>query len=89
MDFGGLPNTLYRNNGDGTFSDVTASTGVLDDASRKSMQVVFNVFNEDRLPDLFVTNEQTPMVFILIEVTEHLSLSLALVGLVPLTVVGG
>jgi hypothetical protein len=57
MDFGGLPNTLFRNNGDGTFSDVTASTGVLDDASRKSMQVVFNDFNEDRLPDLFVTND--------------------------------
>ena len=57
MDFGGLPNTLYRNNGDGTFSDVTASTGVLEDASRKSMQVVFNDFNEDRLPDLFVTND--------------------------------
>ena len=57
MDFGGLPNTLFRNNGDGTFSDVTESTGVLDDASRKSMQVVFNDFNEDRLPDLFVTND--------------------------------
>ncbi|SUZ80632.1 uncharacterized protein METZ01_LOCUS33486 [marine metagenome] len=57
MDFGGLPNTLFKNNGDGTFSDVTASTGVLDDASRKSMQVVFNDFNEDRLPDLFVTND--------------------------------
>ena len=57
MDFGGLPNTLFRNNGDGTFSNVTASTGVLDDASRKSMQVLFNDFNEDRLPDLFVTND--------------------------------
>ena len=57
MDFGGLPNTLYKNNGDGTFSDVTASTGVLDDASRKSMQVIFNDFNEDRLPDIFVTND--------------------------------
>ena len=57
MDFGGLPNTLYRNNGDGTFSNVTASTGVLSDASRKSMQALFNDFNEDRLPDLFVTND--------------------------------
>jgi len=57
MDFGGLPNTLYKNNGDGTFSDVTASTGVLGDASRKSMQVIFNDFNEDRLPDIFVTND--------------------------------
>ena len=57
MDFGGLPNTLYKNNGDGTFSDVTANTGVLADASRKSMQVIFNDFNEDRLPDIFVTND--------------------------------
>ena len=57
MDFGGLPNTLYRNNGDGSFSDVTSATGILDDASRKSMQAVFNDFNEDRLPDLFVTND--------------------------------
>ena len=57
MDFGGLPNTLYRNNGDGSFSDVTAATGILDDASRKSMQAVFNDFNEDGLPDLFVTND--------------------------------
>ena len=30
---------------------------MLNDASRKSMQVVFNDFNEDRLPDLFVTND--------------------------------
>ena len=57
MDFGGTPNTLYRNNGDGSFTDVTTTTGVLDDASRKSMQVVFNDFNDDRLPDLFVTND--------------------------------
>jgi hypothetical protein len=57
MDFGGTPNTLYRNNGDGSFTDVTITTGVLDDAARKSMQAVFNDFNEDRLPDLFVTND--------------------------------
>ena len=57
MDFGGIPNILYKNNGNGTFTDVTKTTGVLDDASRKSMQAVFNDFNEDRLPDLFVTND--------------------------------
>ena len=57
MDFGGAPNTLYRNNGNGSFTDVTIMTGVLDDASRKSMQAVFNDFNGDRLPDLFVTND--------------------------------
>ena len=57
MDFGGIPNTLYKNNGDGTFTDVTQSTNVLQDASRKSMQAVFYDFNDDRLPDLFVTND--------------------------------
>ena len=57
MDFGGLPNTLYKNNGNGTFTDVTQSTNVLQDASRKSMQAVFYDFNDDRLPDLFVTND--------------------------------
>ena len=57
MDFGGLPNTIYENNGDGTFKDVTLELGVLSDASRKSMQVLFHDFNEDGFPDLFVAND--------------------------------
>ena len=57
MDFGGLPNTLYQNNGDGTFSDITSSTKGLDDASRKSMQVLFHDFNDDGYPDVFVAND--------------------------------
>ena len=57
MDFGGLPNTLYNNNGDGTFTDVTSTISVLSDASRKSMQAVFHDFNEDGFPDLFVAND--------------------------------
>ena len=56
MDFGGLPNTLYRNNGDGTFTDVTKKAGV-GDAARKSMQAVFSDFNDDGWPDIFVTND--------------------------------
>jgi len=56
MDFGGLPNTLYRNNGDGTFTDVTKSAGV-GDAARKSMNAIFCDFNDDNWPDLFVTND--------------------------------
>ncbi|MEE9167088.1 MAG: CRTAC1 family protein [Candidatus Neomarinimicrobiota bacterium] len=56
MDFGGLPNTLYRSNGDGTFTDVTDKAGV-GDAARKSMQAVFNDFNDDGWPDIFVTND--------------------------------
>ena len=57
MDFGGLPNSLYRNNGDGTFTDITSEVNVLSDASRKSMQAVFFDFNEDGYPDLFVAND--------------------------------
>ena len=57
MDFGGLPNTLYKNNGDETFTDVTPSISVLTDASRKSMQAIFHDFNEDGFPDLFVAND--------------------------------
>lgn len=57
MDFGGLPNTLYKNNGDETFTDVTQSVSVLTDASRKSMQAIFHDFNEDGFPDLFVAND--------------------------------
>ena len=57
MDFGGLPNTIYRNNGDGTFEDLTSKLDVLSDASRKSMQVIFHDFNEDGFPDIFVAND--------------------------------
>jgi len=57
MDFGGLPNTLYRNNGDGTFQNVTPKLNILTDASRKSMQVLFHDFNGDGFPDLFVAND--------------------------------
>lgn len=57
MDFGGIPNLLYRNNGDGTFTDVTLTSGDVNDAARKSMQAVFNDFNNDGWPDIFVTND--------------------------------
>ncbi len=57
MDFGGLPNTLYRNNGDGTFTDVTGEAGDVGDARRKSMQAIFFDVNDDGWPDIFVTND--------------------------------
>ena len=60
MDFVGLPNTLYRNNGDGTFTDVTDQAENVGDARRKSMQPIFFDFNEDGWPDIFVTNDTDP-----------------------------
>ena len=55
-DFGGLPNTLFQNNGDGTFADVTEAAGV-GDAARKSMNAIFCDLNRDGWPDIFVTND--------------------------------
>ena len=48
------PNTLYRNNGDGTFSDVTAVAGVSDD--RWSTAATFVDYDRDGDLDLFVVN---------------------------------
>jgi hypothetical protein len=58
-DFDGFPNTLYRNNGDGTFSNVTEKAGV-GDMPWKTLQVVFCDFNEDNWPDIFLTNDTDP-----------------------------
>lgn len=49
-------NTLYRNNGDGTFSDVTALAGVAgDDPGNGSGPAVFGDFSATGCPDLYVT----------------------------------
>ena len=50
------PNALYRNNGDGTFTDVTAGSG-LDDkpADLLSVDAAWLDFDQDSLLDLFVS----------------------------------
>jgi len=48
------PNVLYRNNGDGTFTDVTEEAGVMD--SRWSAGAAFGDYDGDGWVDLFVTN---------------------------------
>ena len=45
---------LYRNNGIGTFTDVTASAGVAD--GRNSMGAAFGDYDNDGFVDLMVTN---------------------------------
>ena len=49
-------NVFYRNNGDGTFTDVTAETGVAATGGR-SMQAVFSDFDNDNDLDLYVAND--------------------------------
>jgi enediyne biosynthesis protein E4 len=50
------PNTLYRNNGDGTFTDVTAAAGVAGPADEWSTSTGFFDFDRDGDLDLFVVN---------------------------------
>ncbi|MGA9587706.1 MAG: CRTAC1 family protein, partial [Terracidiphilus sp.] len=54
-----LHNTLYRNNGDGTFTDVSHETGI-DALLGKGMAVTFADFDGDGFLDAFVTNDTMP-----------------------------
>src|SRR5947207_8647293 len=57
--FEGLPSTLYRNRGDGTFEDVSAKAGIAAHAGR-GMSVAFADYDNDGFPDAYVTNANTP-----------------------------
>src|SRR5262249_41652022 len=54
--YAGRPNQLFHNNGDGTFSDVSESSGVAA-VSGKGMGVAFADFDRDGLVDVFVAND--------------------------------
>jgi hypothetical protein len=54
-----LHNTLYRNNGDGTFTDVSKETGIAAHLG-KGMSVSFADYNGDGFLDAFVANDTTP-----------------------------
>jgi hypothetical protein len=49
-------NLLYRNNGDGTFSEVAAQAGVSGEIGR-SLGAVWADFDDDGWPDLYVAND--------------------------------
>ncbi|MGA2097230.1 MAG: CRTAC1 family protein [Candidatus Acidiferrum sp.] len=59
----GLPagfHSLYRNNGDGTFADVSAQAGIDKLHGSYGMTVVAADFDEDGWPDIFVACDSTP-----------------------------
>jgi enediyne biosynthesis protein E4 len=56
----GAGDSLYHNNGDGTFTDVSVAAGVSDPARRFGMGVAWCDFNEDGRVDLYVANDSGP-----------------------------
>jgi enediyne biosynthesis protein E4 len=57
--YASLHNTLYRNNGDGTFTDVSKEMGI-SAHSGKGMSVSFADYDGDGFLDAFVANDTTP-----------------------------
>jgi hypothetical protein len=55
----GLPNQLYHNNGDGTFTDVSQASGIADHIG-KGMGLAFLDFDGDGRLDVFVANDTVP-----------------------------
>jgi len=55
---GGIPNSLLRNNGDGTFTDVTIEAGLL--SHYPTQTATWADFNLDGWLDLAIGNEQSP-----------------------------
>lgn len=54
-DYGREPNSLLRNNGDGTFTDVTTQSGLL--SFHPTQTATWNDFNKDGWLDVFIGNE--------------------------------
>jgi enediyne biosynthesis protein E4 len=56
----GAGDLLFRNNGDGTFTNVSKAAGVDDPHGYYGLGTLWSDFNDDGLLDLFVANDSTP-----------------------------
>jgi enediyne biosynthesis protein E4 len=56
LSYSGQPDALYRNNGDGTFTEVTKEAGVFNPDGR-GMSAAVGDLNNDGLLDIYVTND--------------------------------
>ncbi len=59
LSYQAQPDRLYRNNGDGTFTNVTSETG-LHFPDGRAMSAVATDLNDDGRPDIYVANDATP-----------------------------
>lgn len=55
----GGKNILFRNNGDGTFSDVSEAAGILKTEGTFGLGVIVADFDNDGWPDIYVANDST------------------------------
>jgi len=56
----GGKNILYHNNGDGTFTDVSDKSGILDTPSTYALGVLAMDLDNDGWPDIYVANDSMP-----------------------------
>jgi hypothetical protein len=59
-NFLGVPDVLYHNNGDGTFTDVTRKAGVFNLDEGKGMGMACGDYDNDGDVDIYVGNDRTP-----------------------------
>ncbi|MDE0398034.1 MAG: CRTAC1 family protein [Candidatus Poribacteria bacterium] len=53
----GTPDVLYRNNGDGTFTNIAETAGVTNPAEGRGMAAIACDYDNDGFPDIYVTND--------------------------------
>lgn len=56
----GAGDSLFHNNGNGTFTDVSKAAGVSDPDGYYGMSVIWADFNNTGRPDIYVANDSTP-----------------------------
>jgi enediyne biosynthesis protein E4 len=56
----GTQNTLYHNNGDGTFTDVSEKAGILKTRAAYGFTPLVADFDNDGWPDIYVADDSTP-----------------------------
>ena len=59
LKFGSLPNLVYRNDGNGVFTDMSVESGVAS-VKGNGLGVVVADFDDDGWPDVFVANDSVP-----------------------------